>query len=403
MEKKPVFAIFIIFIGLSTSSNASGNISGYTPSKHAEFSLLTNTPGRELYTIFGHSAIRYKDSLYDVDIVYNYGTFDFSTPYFYLKFIKGKLNYFLSVQSFDHYFIWTDDTQTIYEQKLQLTLSQKKELIRFLENNYQGENRFYLYDFFFDNCATRIRDALKKTFLDDVTFEFFEPPHDRTFRQLLDPYIMKYPWVDLGIDLALGMEADKIAAPREYMFLPDYLMEAFSVASIRHDNEMMPLVNENQTLKEGTPDHFMSEYYMAPVFVFWTIFGIILVISFLGYKTNRINVWIDRITFGITGLLGLLFIFLWIGTNHAVMQNNLNIIWALPTNILLLFIINRKERFLKLLNHYYLILTIILLVFLATSRLLPQEFHFSIYPLVLIQLTRSIMNYKRYQKIQKHP
>ena len=140
-------------------------------SKEARISLITISPGNQLYTRFGHSAIRINDPQQELDIVYNYGTFDFDTPGFYTKFLRGKLLYFLSVYSFDRmvrtyeYF-----NQSVYEQELNLTFEQKIAVYNFLNWNYLPDNRYYLYDFFYDNCSSRIRDVFQDVVKENLDF-----------------------------------------------------------------------------------------------------------------------------------------------------------------------------------------------------------------------------------------
>ena len=127
-------------------------------------SLLTCSPGTELYSIFGHCAIRIHDPVNEIDKIYNYGTFDFDSPNFYMEFIKGKLFYFLSVSNFTFFkTTYIRMNRSIYEQVVDLSMDQRQSLYQYLENNHLPENRYYLYDFFFDNCATRIRDAFVKS------------------------------------------------------------------------------------------------------------------------------------------------------------------------------------------------------------------------------------------------
>jgi hypothetical protein len=134
-------------------------------SDQAVISLITADPGEELYSLFGHSAIRVKDTVNNQDLVFNYGTFNFNTPNFYMKFTRGKLLYMLSIQQFDRFKrSYEYEKRDLKEQILNLTQDQKQAIFQFLLWNYQPENRYYKYDFFFDNCATRIRDV----FIDEL-------------------------------------------------------------------------------------------------------------------------------------------------------------------------------------------------------------------------------------------
>src|SRR5690606_6840815 len=139
-------------------------------------------------------------------------------PGFYIKFIRGKLNYKLSIAYFqDFAYSYTLDNRSIYEQDMNFTEAQKQQYWQFLTNNYLPQNRFYLYDFFFDNCATRIRDGIEATFPEQVAFNIAHLDQDMSFRNLIDLYLPPQPWSDFGIDLALGAPIDQKATPYEYM------------------------------------------------------------------------------------------------------------------------------------------------------------------------------------------
>ena len=140
-------------------------------SENAQISLITGSPGNQLYANFGHSAVRVYDPQANIDWVYNYGTFDFNAPGFYTNFLKGKLNYYLSVYDFQHMIkTYQYYNQSLYEQVLNLNQEEKIKIFQFLNNNYLPENRYYLYDFFFDNCSSRIRDIFETELNNKLTF-----------------------------------------------------------------------------------------------------------------------------------------------------------------------------------------------------------------------------------------
>ncbi|HRD07117.1 MAG TPA: DUF4105 domain-containing protein, partial [Saprospiraceae bacterium] len=212
--------ILISFI-LTFSIGSRGQQGVDTLMNNTQISLLTCDPGSEIYSLFGHSAVRVKNEEKNFDVVFNYGTFDFQTPNFTLKFMRGKLPYRLAVASYGsflkeyHYF-----KRGVREQVLQINNSQKEDIIRFLENNAKPENAEYKYDFFYDNCSSRIRDVFEKT--------LHYPPqysgeNKLTFRNLLHRYLEAWPWLRTGIDIIIGSKADKIADASAQMFIPDKL------------------------------------------------------------------------------------------------------------------------------------------------------------------------------------
>ncbi|MEQ8575940.1 MAG: DUF4105 domain-containing protein, partial [Fulvivirga sp.] len=164
-------------------------------SEKAEINILTCGPFQgELYSAFGHSAIRVYDPVNGLDLLYNYGVFDFDQPNFYLNFARGNLNYKLAVMDytrFRDYYIYYN--RYIHEQVLNLNIEQKQKLFDFLQWNMKPENQYYLYDYFYDNCATRVRDALITTFGDDITFDGSYIETDYTIRDLTDIYLAQQP------------------------------------------------------------------------------------------------------------------------------------------------------------------------------------------------------------------
>ena len=129
-------------------------------SEAAEISVLTFGPGQHLNDAFGHSGFRIKDSITKLDVVFNYGVYDFNTPNFYTKFAQGRLNYKMGVNYSQPLLdFYMNQNRSIEEQTLNLNFQQKSKLYNYLLNNYKPQNREYLYDFFYDNCATKIKDV----------------------------------------------------------------------------------------------------------------------------------------------------------------------------------------------------------------------------------------------------
>ena len=188
-------------------------------SKSAEISILTVGPGAELYDKFGHSAFRIQDPETGQDVVFNYGVYDFETPNFYTKFAQGKLLYQLGVSYYEPFFeSYVAQNRWIKQQTLNLTLSEKQAVSDFLWNNAKPENKKYKYDFFFDNCATKIRDVLWEVLGNKLEFKENHIQEKFTFRQLIQQNLKANTWGSLGIDIALGAVIDRKAKPIEYQF-----------------------------------------------------------------------------------------------------------------------------------------------------------------------------------------
>ncbi|MGM0650771.1 MAG: DUF4105 domain-containing protein, partial [Bacteroidota bacterium] len=240
-------------------------------SEKSEISLLTCAPGEQLYSVFGHTAIRVSDPEEEVDMVFNYGTFDFNTPFFYLKFGHGSLDYLLSVSSFKQfmreYFV---GSRSVWEQELNMKLSEKKQLFRDLKVNAKPENRAYQYDFFYDNCATRVRDILLEQHENKkLTFRNADKAGNVTFREAIHPYLETKPWTKIGIDLILGIPADESTDSLSIMFLPDHLMDQFAGISVKSAGENKPLVRSENQLLDFPPSAGSGVSGISPALILW--------------------------------------------------------------------------------------------------------------------------------------
>ena len=356
-------------------------------------SLLTCSPGIELYSIFGHCAIRIYDPVNKIDKIYNYGTFDFDSPNFYMEFIKGKLLYFLSVSNFTFFKnSYIRENRSIYEQVINFSLDQRQLLYQYLEKNYLPENRYYLYDFFFDNCATRIRDAFIDSSTESIKIEFSKNKKKISFRSLIKPYIKDHPWIDLGINIAFGLSTDKIAEPYEFMFLPDYLMEAFQNALQREKDKSIPLIKKTSWIFRGSGITISHPWILNPKVIFWFFLILIIPVTYIEFRQRRHFSWIDRIIFGLTGLSGILLCLLWLATDHKVTANNLNLLWAIPFHLPVVFILNRNQNT-KLIKTYFLMTGILMSLIIIAWKLIPQQFHAALIPLLLILAIRSLNVY----------
>ncbi len=369
-----------------------------TLSPAAQISLLTLSPGEELYSTFGHSAIRITDPLNGLDKVYNYGTFDFGEPGFYVKFVRGKLNYRLSTAPFTHmYWEAQQQNRSLIEQVLVLSAAQKQQLFTFVEWNALPENRDYRYDFFYDNCSTRIRDVLKRICGNSLEFNL-KLDKTYTFRQLLDIYLDDKYWADFGMDIGQGTPSDRIATPYQSMFLPDFLMEGFDSATLLQNGKPIRLVDQTKTLFEATPVPVQSTIF-RPVLITSLLLGLTLIVTFFDFKRKRKTGWLDIVLFGSTTTLGLLLLFLWVGTDHSVTKNNWNLLWAFPGHCLLLGISRKKV----IAAGYWLTFSIVLAVLLVCLPWLPQEIDGELIPLILALGIRALFLYYYTRSSVKQP
>lgn len=311
----------------------------------SQVSLLTCDPGREVYSVFGHSALRVRDTLQQQDLVFNYGTFDFTAPHFLFKFIRGKLHYTLSINRYSDFIEnYREEERSVREDVLDFSADEVLRLSAFLTDNYKQENRAYPYDFFFDNCSTRLRDIIEK--IKGPELYFAENDGDqKTFQQYLEHYIEDMPWLNTGIDLILGRQSYTTANVRAKTFLPDELEKTVESGYLRTENK--PLVMAQHLL------------YEAPIFPksLWSRGrgkALLLLLSLLFFfgtdrlfhrKSAGLSRY-DRSFYGFIGFLGWFFLFMWLATDHQATYMNPHFLWAWPFFFPLIFFMS-SQRYLR--------------------------------------------------------
>lgn len=352
--------------------------------RNVTVSLLTVSPGTELYSLFGHSAIRIQDPLQGVDEVYNFGTFDFDTPNFGLKFVSGRLDYMLARNTFSQVYqsyLWEQRAMT--EQVLNLTSDQKKKIIDLLETNYLPENRFYRYAFLDDNCATRIRDVIEDGFSDNTIFSRAKTSYPRlTYRHLLKQFLTNYPWVDLGIDLAIGLPGDRVTGNREKMFLPEYMKQVVEVSSLKNGEK---LASETRPLLTDIKEPYQTVNFITPISIFFAI----LTLSLIGFSSKQFSRIFCSSFYFTLGILGIILMLTTFATDHAALRNNLNLLWALPFNIIM-FRAAGKQAISKFARYYFISVGSIAAILLILWGNFPQEFNKAIIPILITIVVTSV-------------
>lgn len=367
-------------------------------STEAEISLLTIAPGAELYSAFGHTAIWVHDPVARIDRVYNYGTFDFQPGKemeFYLNFIQGRLNYRLDVETYDHFErVYHYFERSYFAQVLELTQAQKQAVYDFLETNYLPENRYYLYEFFYDNCATRVRDLFKEVLGEGLQYAEVSQPTEQTFRDLLWVYLENRHWAGFGIDLALGAVVDQPITPRQRMFLPDFLAEEFAQAKVLTPQGTKPLVAERRDLYPGEFDVEAEPWFLWPRFLFWLLALAVGWLTYRQWRGARYQAIWDRLLFGGSGLSGLVLLLLWVATIHTAPAQNYNLLWLLPTHLVAAVMLLRREP--PRWGRYYWLASLVLTAIpLLGWYWLPQAFHPAFLPWMLVLVLRSFWLYQR--------
>lgn len=306
-------------------------------------SLLTCGVGDQLYSSFGHTAIRYTDPAKGIDEIYNYGMFDFSDPDFLMKFTRGKLLYYVGIGSYNNFVEdYSYEQRSVIEQELNLSPEQRSKILAFLKENLKPENKYYKYDFLYDNCATRVRDIFPNILGSGFQFGASLPEGKKiTFRGIINEYQRNNHWARLGINLVLGSRIDKVMSNEEAMFLPDMLMQGIATAQL--DGTPIVAGASKQVIKGAD---YSARGPNGPM---WVMVGLLL-FTLMVFFVRPLRVLKPAIAFlhlFISGLLGFMLLFMWLGTDHQSCANNYNLLWALPFNLPFAFTIFRPRKWHK--------------------------------------------------------
>lgn len=349
--------------------------------------LITCGPGDEFYTSFGHSALRICDSTQGIDIIYNYGTFDFNTPHFYWKFARGYLNYHLSRSTFYGFLLeYQFEGRAVWQQRLRLTNQELNNLFLMLEYNYQPECRYYQYDFFRDNCATRPRDMIAhaldhRTLSPEITTDTNLTYRNHLYRSTAHTLL----WWRLAVDMALGLPCDHRCSNYEYMFSPIAMMQQFDTLTVSDTRQ--PLAEPAEVVLPET--RIPPSRSVSPTLTFWVLFLAVLLLTLLGWKHQWRLRWLDIPLFVIPFLGSLLVIFLWFVSSHYCTKANLNILWASPLFLYFAIRLRHSNRWLVILQ-----LVMLLAACVMTLAPLPQQLNTALLPISLTLALRLIAQIK---------
>jgi hypothetical protein len=330
-----------------------------------EITLLTCSSGKETFSAWGHTAIRVVDKSAKIDVVYNFGIFNFSTPNFYGKFVKGKLNYQLGIQdTYRFYKSYEYENRQIIEQKLNITQEEKIKIINRLVYLSQPENRYYLYRFAGKNCTTEVRNLILK----NISTNFENTFIDNTQRDQLNEFLNGRLWLKFSMSLIMGYKIDEKIDLYQSMFLPDYLSR--ELRNIKVGDES---IIEKETIFNQVVDPYKSNYpsLANPFFTFLLLLIIVLLLK---------SKYLQNTVLFITGLTGLVVLLVSLITEHPELQYNLNLLWLNPLYILMVFKFNKRPK-LKI-NIIY-IIQFLIIVMIPIWIFKVQYFELSYLPLFI--------------------
>jgi hypothetical protein len=395
----------VIVLTMALGPNTSNGQLPPELSNETELSLITVFPGSEIYSAFGHSAFRFFDPG-RYDIVFNYGTFDDTDPMFVPKFTYGKLDYMLSFSSMRAQMESAQyQRRSVVEQKLALSPESSQALYARLVENYKPENRYYRYDFLFENCATILRDLLTDSSNDVVRFDS-SGTNKESFRELLQPYLNDRLFYDLGISVVLGSAVDRGTTYEERSFLPLELMHSFGAAAVISNSDssgtVRRLVSSVDTLYSSNESPMSATRDLRLVWVLAAL-GAVWILGSRRSRRKSVAKTLasqpaassavkprsyigDRILFGVIGLAGLIIAFVWFISEHSVGAGNWNLLWALPTHILIAILWRRIGN--GIWRPYWLFTGTVAVLVLALQPFVSQPIHPALFPLLLVILWR---------------
>ncbi len=375
------YFIFCLFMGVAFSVQSQSTDS-------IRFSLLTCAPGTEIYSLFGHTAIRYENYTRRIDVVFNYGMFSFNTPNFIFRFVAGETDYQLGITPYSYFEAeYAMRGSSVYQQVLNLTQSEKERLLTILENNYLPENRIYRYNYFYDNCTTRARDKIEECIEGKVVYP--DSLSGKSYRSIVHEFTAGSPWDEFGIDLCLGAEADKEINKRQQMFSPFYMKYYASNAYIVDaGGTRRPLILDEAKIVDVEPEEVQPGFILSPLMCGALFLALCVVMAWGQWKTQRIWWGWDIVLYGLQGLAGCIIAFLFFFSVHPTVGSNWLLILFNPIPLLYLpFMVykavKRKKDYYHVGNMVYLTLFITILPFCG------QEFNLTVLPLALGLLVTS--------------
>lgn len=316
--KKTVFSLLLLlgFIGFSQNLPLS---------KEAKISVITCGLGNETYSYFGHTAIRVADPGNNIDVVYNYGAFDFSTPNFVAKFAKGDLQYFVVVHSFSDFINdYTSEKRSVFEQELLISQESKQKLFDNLNTTLASEDRYYTYKFIDKNCTSMVVDVINKSLDGEIITK--KGDTDKTYRSILFPYFNGHFYDQLGTSIIFGTKVDQLGTK---IFLPFELKNSLEKTTFQNH----PFVSKTQTLL-----HFEKEIPSS----WWNnIYTYLIILGFVVLAHNKI---VDKIYLLILSFIGIFFVAVGFYSLHQELAMNYNVLLFSPLLLVLIFLSVIKNK-----------------------------------------------------------
>ncbi|KAA3639417.1 MAG: DUF4105 domain-containing protein [Bacteroidetes bacterium] len=373
MVKKLTLSILFFFLLSNTGFNQSTTLSS-----SAQINILTCGPGSSMTSRFGHTGLEVIDPELDLHEVYNFGTFNFNIPFFYVKYLRGSLKYYLGIKSYEGFLerYQEREDRTIYRQVLDLDSLQVQTIYDLLQEASLPENKYYIYDFIRWNCTTKTKDLMDRAIGSVVRYDTSFVDRNKTYRNYLNTHLSRGALTTVGVNLIFGNKTDKVPSFEQYSFLPDNYKAALDHAFIGEK----PLVKRTETLHVRTA---AGESFLKRSFIVW---GIVLFFFFLTlweYRRKMDFRKLDILLFSIAGLLSLVLIFMWLFSSHDPATDNPDLLWLTPLHFIFVFNL-KKPRF----SFYYALILGLVMVIMLGYYLFVDFQDMGVFALLLILLIR---------------
>lgn len=355
-------------------------------------SLVTCSPGTEVYAVYGHTALRIEIPTAGVDMAINYGLFVFDAPNFIWKFIKGDTDYVVGAMNYPIFEReYTERGSSVTLQQLNLSEEEKIQLIALLNHNLQPENRTYRYNFLYNNCSTKARDKVEEALKAHLNEVKGDNEKDSSYRSILHQYTAAYPWMQFGIDYLLGVEADCPIEARRQMFAPEYLKDYTASMLLTESSHSFPYVVEEQVIEPLEPQEEVWHFPMTPVEVMILFSLFVAIICTLEFLLERRMWWFDILLFMIQGLMGCVVAFLFFFSSHPTVGSNAHVIYLNPLPLLFIpFFIGGKLR--RRVPAFSYVMVAMYVAFMVVAPLIGQHVQLAAWIFVSALLLRVLHN-----------
>lgn len=363
-------------------------------------SLITCSPGQEVYALYGHTALRLQNFTTDEDLVFNYGVFSFKQPHFVWRFVRGQCDYMVVPIPWQYFTReYEERGSSITAQVLNLTPEEANRLYVNMLEDCKPENRQYRYNFLYNNCTTKVRDAIENCVGGHVVYPDSIPLY--TYREMLHQYTKDHPWAQEGNDILLGSAVDTLLSARAAMFAPEYMLRYAENAFIyAENNDKRQLLVGTEILLHERPQKVEPEFPLTPIQAMLVLFGFSLLVLFFERWLNwQFWLWDAVLLIG-QGMAGLLLLFMFFFSEHPAVDSNWQI-WVLNPIALVALPMVIKAAYKRKKTLWHVVFFVILSTFIVFSPWMPQEFGKIVVPLALTLLTRPISYYLYYRKNNK--